>query len=192
LPHLNCYPSAAGLEGGPSDGEATEHGNTQGVETGNWAALPGGGQVGAPPNSRSPFGFPTLANRAKSIVFSRGGASDGRREKRSLTGIFYNSYAQLGRVRLTNRAKADRELESPPLQQRVSANRRSVFADTPSKLRCRRQNRRSRTSRIRVFESGAILRQPEGCRTLVHRGTGQNAIGFVERCLFSAQDRCSV
>ncbi len=48
LPHVDCYPSSARLvRGGGGDGEATEHGDTQRIERGDWAALPGGGQVGA-------------------------------------------------------------------------------------------------------------------------------------------------
>src|SRR5216684_828828 len=39
LPHVNCYPPAE-LRGGGEDGEATEHGNTAGIETGSWGAPP--------------------------------------------------------------------------------------------------------------------------------------------------------
>ena len=51
MPHVNCYPSAAQLlRGGGGDGEATEHGDTQRIERGDWAAVSSGGQVGAPPD----------------------------------------------------------------------------------------------------------------------------------------------
>ena len=37
------------MRGGGGDGEATEkHGDTQGTQGGDWAALPCGGQMGAP------------------------------------------------------------------------------------------------------------------------------------------------
>src|SRR5260370_21711863 len=52
LPHLNCYPSSANLvRGGRRDGEATEHGDTQGIERSDRAALPGSGRPGAPADS---------------------------------------------------------------------------------------------------------------------------------------------
>jgi hypothetical protein len=36
LPQINCYPASAQVRGGGGDGEATEHGDTAGIETGSW------------------------------------------------------------------------------------------------------------------------------------------------------------
>src|ERR1700722_3908469 len=74
LPQINCYRSSAPVRGGGGDGEATEYGDTAGIETGSWGTLPRSRQLGAPADpGRGPPG-----DRLSPQTRAAGAASDVR------------------------------------------------------------------------------------------------------------------